>query len=204
MAQLTLEQITQDKRIQQRAGGMKSARVREYSKAMKNGDTFPPIVVYYDQNAGKYWLADGFHRCAAAAAASFTEIETDLKEGTWRDALLFATGANIEHGVRRTNEDKRKAALTLLTDDEWKQWSDHEIAKRTRTTQPFVSKLRRSISCDTLRLGADGRRIDTAKIGKPKINPLERAWENTDEVERRQWVKKQGNELQKILRQLCM
>jgi ParB-like chromosome segregation protein Spo0J len=200
MAKLALEQITQDKSIQQRAGGLQSARVREYSKAMKNGDTFPPVIVYHDSDEDKYWLADGFHRCAAVVDAGFSEIDVNVIEGTRRDALLYAAGANAAHGVRRTNADKRKAVITLLTDEEWHQWSDHEIAKKTHTTQPFVSKLRRMTDSNALRLGADGRIIDTSKIGKSKPKPLENLWEKTSEEERYQWVEEHREEIQALLR----
>ena len=198
---MTLDLITQDKDIQQRTGGLQSARVREYSKVMKSGDNFPPVTVFHDKNQSKYWLADGFHRCAAAAAAGLTEIKAEVLEGTRRDALLHAVGANAAHGVRRTNEDKRKAVFTLLTDEEWTKWSDHEIAKRTHTTQPFVSKLRRLTSSNTIRLGADGRLIETAKIGKSRPGRLGNAWENASDEERSRWVTEHRKELQILLRQ---
>jgi len=49
METLALERIKQDLSIQQRVGGLQSARVREYSTAMKNGDVFPPVVVYHGE-----------------------------------------------------------------------------------------------------------------------------------------------------------
>src|SRR6266700_5168099 len=81
MATLALAQIQQDPSIQQRVGGIQSARVSEYSKAMKNGDTFPPVGVYYDQEQDEYWLADGFQRCGAAVDAGLSEIEVEVREG---------------------------------------------------------------------------------------------------------------------------
>jgi ParB-like chromosome segregation protein Spo0J len=212
MGNIKLDLIIQDKDIQQRAGGLQSARVREYSKAMKNGDIFPPVIVYQgceDLETGnsetvhieqRYWLADGFHRCAAAAEAGLTEINAEVRDGTRRDALLEAIRANAAHGVRRTNEDKRKAVFTMLTDDEWSQWSDHKIAQETHTTQPFVSKLRRLTSNSTVRLGADGRLIDISKIGKSRPGRLGSAWENASDEERSRWVAKHRKELQALLR----
>src|SRR5262249_27157884 len=143
--------------------------------------------------------ADGFHRCAAAKDAGLSEIDAEVKEGTRRDAVLEATSANARHGVRRTNEDKRKAVLTLLTDKEWSKWSDHEIAKKTHTTQPFVSKLRRLTSSDTVRLGADGRLIETAKIGKSRSEKLGSAWEHASDKERSRWVAEHSQEIQVLL-----
>ena len=88
METLTLERIKQDRSIQQRDGGLQSARVREYSTAMKNGDVFPPVVVFHDQKIDEYWLSDGFHRCEAAQQAGLTEINADVQVGTKRDAVL--------------------------------------------------------------------------------------------------------------------
>jgi len=169
METLKLEQIIRDESIQQRVGGIQDTRVREYTKSMLNGDYFPPVIVF--REGEKYWLADGFHRCSAAEELGKTKIEVDIKEGSKREAILYAVGANADHGIRRTNVDKRKSALTLLRDQEWQKWSDHEIAKRTRTTQPFISKLRRELTGgkeSAHRKAANGRVMNTQNIGRPR------------------------------------
>lgn len=114
-----------------------------YSAALKEGAKFPPIVVFHDgvQN----WLADGFHRLHAHRSANLTEIMCEIHDGTVRGAILFSVGSNSAHGLRPTNADKRKAALTLLQDKEWSHWTDHKIAAHCHVTQPFVSKLRKEI-----------------------------------------------------------
>jgi len=50
------------------------------------------------------------------------------------------------NGLRRTNEDKRKAVLTLLNDAEWAKWSDREIARRCGVNHELVSRLRPSLA----------------------------------------------------------
>jgi len=52
------------------------------------------------------------------------ELEINIINGTQRDAILHSVGANATHGLRRSNQDKRKAVVTLLEDNEWCQWSD--------------------------------------------------------------------------------
>ena len=47
--------------------------------------------------------------------------------------------------VPRTNQDKRQSVLTCLKDPTWQQWSDGAIARHCGVTQPFVSRLRRSL-----------------------------------------------------------
>ena len=114
--------------------------VEEYAAAMKAGDAFPPVVVFHDGMA--YWLADGFHRVQGAILAGEEEISADIRPGTQRDARLFAVGANQTHGLRRSNEDKRRAVLALLEDAEWCTWSDREISRHTGTSHTLVAQLR--------------------------------------------------------------
>jgi hypothetical protein len=120
--------------------------IGEYAEAMRNEVKFPPVVVFYDGK--EYWLADGFHRRDAALQAGLTEIEVDLKQGTKRDAVLFSVGTNSSHGMRRTNEDKRRAVLKLLEDPEWGLWSDSEIARRCQVSHTFVGEIRQMVTCN--------------------------------------------------------
>jgi hypothetical protein len=120
------------------------ATVAEYAEALKAGVAFPPIVVFYDNI--DFWLADGFHRHAAHLAAGLTEIAVDVRHGDRRAAILFAAGANADHGLRRTQEDKRNAVLILLRDPEWRHWSDRAIADRVNVSHPTVARIRRELN----------------------------------------------------------
>ena len=112
--------------------------VAEYAEAMKQGATFPPVVVFFD--GSKYWLADGFHRIAAKQANGVLEVLTERKFGSRREAILFAAGANATHGLRRSNADKRQVVERLLKDPEWCQMSDNAIAHQCGVSHPFVGK----------------------------------------------------------------
>lgn len=114
--------------------------IDDYADAMQAGATFPPVVVYYDGT--EYWLADGFHRHAAHRKIGHAEIAADIRQGTRRDAVLHSVGANASHGLRRTNEDKRRAVTTLLQDAEWAGWSNMEIARRCGVSHTFVQNTR--------------------------------------------------------------
>lgn len=139
-----------------------TATVTEYAEQMTDGAAFPPVVIF--KEGKKNWLADGFHRVFAAEEAGITEIEADVRLGTKRDAMLFSCGANAKHGLRRTNEDKRRAVLSLLNDEEWSQWSDSEVAKQCGVSHPFVGKLRKSDTCNVTSMG---RTFTHPKTGKP-------------------------------------
>lgn len=65
-----------------------------------------------------------------------------MRQGGLRDAILHSAGANADHGLRRTNDDKRRAVLMLLQDEVWGQWNDSKIARACAVSQPFVTKVR--------------------------------------------------------------
>lgn len=114
--------------------------VQDYADALDGGAEFPPVTVFYDGNA--YWLADGFHRVQAHEQLRRAEIAADVRQGTRRDAVLFSVGANAQHGLRRTNADKRRAVETLLRDAEWGKWVDAEISRRTGVSAMSVGRYR--------------------------------------------------------------
>lgn len=117
------------------------ATVAEYAERIHAGDVMPPLDVFFD--GVEYWLADGFHRYHATQRLGKEHVRARVHTGTRRDAVLFSVGVNRGHGLQRTNEDKRKAVGTLLSDSEWAAWSDHEIAKRCGVSSPFVGDVRR-------------------------------------------------------------
>lgn len=112
----------------------------DYADDMKSGAKFPPLVVFHVGD--DYILVDGFHRALAAQTAGLKKISCEVLEGTKRDAFLYASGVNSGHGLRRTNEDKKRAVERLLADPEWGHWSDSKIAEICKVSQPFVSKYR--------------------------------------------------------------
>lgn len=145
--------------------------VAEYRDAMKAGDEFPPIVVFFD--GSDYWIGDGYHRWHAAGESGADKIACDVRQGSRRDAILFACSANSVHGMRRTNADKRKAVSTLLHDAEWVTWSDNEISKACGVSQPFVGKLRERlitvISSPSNRRGKDGKSRKAKAKPQPQL-----------------------------------
>ena len=122
--------------------------VADYAEAMRSGDVFPPVVAFYD--GVNYWLADGFHRRDATIAAGLDEIEAEIKQGSVRDAILYSCSANSLHGLRRTNEDKRRAVIRLVEDQEWSHKTQGEIASICNVSREFVNRLTKELelSCD--------------------------------------------------------
>ena len=139
---LRIDQLRLDGGTQPRAEINRSI-LRDYADALSDETIFPPVTVFYDGAA--YWLADGFHRVHAHKYLNWLEVEADVHQGTQRDAVLYSVGANAVHGLRRTNDDKRRAVETLLNDPEWVAWSDREVARRAGVGAPFVASLRPAI-----------------------------------------------------------
>jgi len=115
------------------------AVIAEYASALHDGVVLPPVVVFFD--GVDFWLADGFHRYHAHVQVEALEIPGQIHTGTRRDAVLYSVGANGSHGLRRTNEDKRRSVSTLLADPEWASWSQEMIAKACYVSTGFVSKM---------------------------------------------------------------
>lgn len=166
-----VDQIRADIQAQPRAA-INTEIVEQYAGEMGDGATFPPIIVFHDGKT--YWIADGFHRFYAASNLGLAVMDCDVREGGLRDAILFSCSANASHGLRRTNEDKRRAVMRLLDDMEWSMWSDREIGRRCGVSHDFASRMRGSLSLNdseprtfTTKHGTVST-MNTAAIGKPK------------------------------------
>jgi hypothetical protein len=82
-----------------------------------------------------------------ARGGSFCQPDRDSSVKPTRRARERTHGlANQSHSLRRTNEDKGRAVMTMLEDGEWCGWADNEIARRCGVSQPFVGKMRSFIT----------------------------------------------------------
>jgi hypothetical protein len=142
--------------------------VREYAERMRAGDHFPPVQVYFDGT--DHWLSDGFHRVRAAREAEKPTIQAEVWEGTRDDAFWMSLGANKDHGLRRTNDDKARAVKAALVARP--SMSDRQIADHVGVHFDTVAKYRAELKAagtignSDSRTGRDGRTINTANIGK--------------------------------------
>lgn len=142
LADLQLDSIRTDGGTQPRSA-LDPSTVAEYASALEHGDTFPPVVVFSDD--ARLWLADGFHRVAAARQLGRESIAADVRQGTRHDAFRFSLGANATHGLRRTRADKRRAVDAALADPVIGALSDREIARICALSHTFVSTARAAL-----------------------------------------------------------
>jgi hypothetical protein len=158
-AMLAVSQIRTDGGTQSRAALSEDA-IADYAAAYAAGGELPPLGIVFDKETKSHWLWDGFHREAAARRAGIKRLPALLTPGTQRDAVLMSVGANARHGLRRTNEDKRRAAQILLSDQGWGARSDAWIAETAGVSRPFVAELRAAQPATlhvVVRQGLDGK-----------------------------------------------
>ena len=143
----------------------------EYAETLRNGALFPPVIVFFD--GSKYWLADGFHRIRAHEIAGRLYIDAEVRTGTKRDAILYAVGANVQHGLRPGRQDIRRAVTLLLTDAEWSMWADREIARRCGVSGWLVGQVREELSACSAQM-RNGRATEAANGLSGKKRKVER------------------------------
>jgi hypothetical protein len=166
-AKIELSKVILDPEIQSRVE-LDESYIEDLKKDLMEGAEFPAIIVFSDDT--NYWPGDGAHRLIAHQRAGRSEILAEIRRGGKRDAKLFGVGANATHGKRRSNADKRKAVETLLKDEEWGRWSDRQIGKACRVSQPLVSAIRKELTDGGFQFPAtrkcsDGREMDVSQIG---------------------------------------
>jgi transposase-like protein len=146
--------------------------IQAYIESMQDGIEFPPVDVFCDEQSDQCILADGFHRYTAHLSIKPNEpIRCTVHNGNVEDARIFACGANATHGLRRTNEDKRKAVKLVLQEQKCQEWSDRRIAEHVGVNKSTVARIRHELELSNKkhrsarRIGKDGRVIETKNIG---------------------------------------
>jgi hypothetical protein len=173
MAKMTIEKIRIDGGTQMREEISEEA-VETYAEVyadQKKAKKMPPLQVV--QEGKNYWLWDGFHRYHAARRAGLESIDVVIIKGTIKDAIKFAAGANITHGLHRTRKDKRYAVEAVLVNHP--DMSDHQTADWCGVSQPFVSKIHEELLANSTvkepekRTGRDGKGYKKSKATETTV-----------------------------------
>jgi hypothetical protein len=101
----------------------------------------PPVTVF--EVEGRWLLADGFHRHAAAATLGKPTLEAEVRIGTFEEALDFAAGVNLSHGLPFNRHERRRAVeikLRLHPDH-----SDRRLSDELGVSRDLISKVRKSL-----------------------------------------------------------
>lgn len=181
MKKLNLEAIRLDGETQARVA-LDSTQVSEYAEAMRDGDKFPPIVVFHD--GSDYWLADGFHRYHATKQIGHASIEAEVKVGTVQEAQIYAFGANAKRGLSTNHEDNRSIIIRMLNHPISSGWTNAEIARHVGVSKMTVGRVKASLEPKATKAPADTKKtytrkdgqtvtVDTAKMASKKAKPEE-------------------------------
>ncbi len=119
--------------------------VQQYSEA----ESLPPIDVC--EGGGKYFLGDGRHRLESKRATNTKKVTARVRrfataEEARAAAQLTAFGANSEHGLPRTKEDKRAAIRACLAVPEYAEQSDRRIAEMCKVGHWLVGQVREELT----------------------------------------------------------
>lgn len=126
---------------------------------MDSYDRLPPVTVYLID--GRWLLADGIHRHAAAVTLGKRSIQAEVRHGTFEEALDYVAGANLFHGLPLSRTERRRAIEVKLRIHH--ERSDRHLAEEMGVGRELVAKLRRTlieggqIPNSSTRLGADGK-----------------------------------------------
>jgi hypothetical protein len=143
---LKITDLVIDPQLQMRAQGLNEEHVNDLVEAIKQGKELPKVQVRRIKDRGDF-VTDGFHTIEAHGVAGNTKVAVDVKNGTWEDAVLDAALANQEHlGLKRSNKDKRRAVVMLLSVRP--NWSGAKIAQELGVSDTLVNDVRKEQSND--------------------------------------------------------
>jgi hypothetical protein len=144
MKKLNLDVIRIDGETQPREE-LDQEMVAEYAELMRDGIKFPPVKVFFD--GSNYWLVDGFHRYFATKSNGFVSIETEIEEGTQREAQLHSMTANSsQRGKPASAKDKHRSVVRMVKDEEWGKWSNAKIAEWIGVSAMTVGRIKVNLS----------------------------------------------------------
>lgn len=161
-----LEEIVVDRTVNPRER-INEEHVEDLMEAIGRGKDLPMPVCY--DVGGKLKLAEGFHRLTAYQRLRKLRIDVQVITGTEEEWAVAALCSNQDHGLKRTNAEKRLAVEGMLK--RVPNWSSNRIANSVGVSHVFVEKIRDQLvtvtSCDK-RSGADGKERSLPKPASDK------------------------------------
>lgn len=157
-----------DRKFQPRAKGLDEQHVRDLMEAYRQGKEIESPRVFRVERRGLI-LTQGFHRIEALKQLGKKKVLVEVRVGTEVHAILDAAGSNNTHGLKRTNEDKRRAVGMVL--EIYPDWSNRAIAEMAGVSGAFVDGIRPTqlpTVGSSKRLGRDGKE---RALPKPKAEP---------------------------------
>lgn len=152
--QLSRSDIRRDGGTQSRAA-LDLETANRYAEMQREGVVFDPVIVYYgpddrtpDDARKWHWLADGFHRDKMCEINDVATIVAEVRDGSRRDAILYAVGANAKEKLHRSREDKRFSVRMILSDTEWAERANNWIATQCHVSNDLVASVREEMEAE--------------------------------------------------------
>ncbi|MFE7532237.1 ParB N-terminal domain-containing protein [Kitasatospora sp. NPDC057542] len=128
----------------------------EHVRRLAESETeFEPILVHRETMR----VVDGMHRLHAATLRKESTIAVRWFDGDEQAAFLLAVESNVRHGLPLSLEERKQAALRLLSYHP--DWSDRYIAKMSGLSAKSVGAIRQRSgeqeAQPEVRTGCDGR-----------------------------------------------
>ena len=139
--------------------------VERYAEAWER---MPPVTVF--QIEGRWLLADGFHRHAAAVKIGRRIMAAEVRTGTFSDALDFVAGVNLFHGLPLSRSERRRAVEVKLRLHH--DWSDRRLSEELGASRDLIAKTRKmlidggQLPASSSRIGADGKTYPSSGLPK--------------------------------------
>lgn len=169
--EIRIADIRRDGATQPRSG-LDSQHVEDLIQSLTDGATLPAIDVMFDGTF--YWLYDGFHRTAAHERLGRTKIAATVHQGGQSDAQWESYAANKSHGLKRSNEDKKRQVLAALRHPKAPSLSNRELARHVGVDEGTIRYYRAQMEASaeipqiaerTVTRGGSTYTQSTAKIG---------------------------------------
>ncbi|WP_435006538.1 ParB N-terminal domain-containing protein [Tundrisphaera lichenicola] len=131
-------------------------------------DRMPPITVF--EIEGRFLIADGFHRHAAAIMLDRRRMSVEVRQGTISEAMDYVAGVNLFHGLPLTRAERRRAVEVKLRLHH--DWSDRRLAEELGAGREMIAKIRKQlvdagqVPATGSRIGADGKTYPS--VGLPR------------------------------------
>ena len=139
---LNLKDIIVDRKFQPRHKGHDDDHVKDLAEAYEgpDADQIPDLVAFRITGKDGYFLVSGFNRFVSLCKLGRKSAQFIVKAGTATDAILFAAGTNTDHGLKRTNKDKRRVVEMVHRANP--KLSHREVARICGVHHELVSEVR--------------------------------------------------------------
>lgn len=139
---VSLESLVLDDAVRARAE-YDTDTIDDYASAIDRQEVLPPLVAV--EVGQRLLLADGWHRYYAMKRRGIESATVNVTKGTLGDAIALAASANVAHGRRRTNADKRRCVQILVESEAHGGKPDIAIARLANVDPHTVKAVRLAI-----------------------------------------------------------